>query len=97
MRRFLLGVLVLLAGCAHASMVATSSGTTVTTTTASVSASSSSSTGWVLLGIFLIGMEVANPTRPLEERPPPLDGARRVNEQDCTQPIVDASANLRCR
>jgi hypothetical protein len=87
----------LLAACAHASVVATSSGTTVTTTSASVSASSASSTGWVLLGIILIGMEINNPTRPLQERPPPLDGARRVNEQDCTQPIVDASANLKCR
>jgi hypothetical protein len=87
----------LLAACAHASVVATSTGTTVTTTTASVSASSASNTGWVLLGIILIGMEISNPTRPLAERPPPLDAARRVNEQDCTQPIVDASANLKCK
>ena len=28
---------------------------------------------------------------------PPLDQARRVNEQSCTQPIEDAGANLRCR
>jgi hypothetical protein len=97
MRRLAVSVVVLLAGCANAGVVATSTGTTVTTTTASVSASSASSTGWVLLGIILIGMEINNPTRPLQERPPPLDGARRVNEQDCTQPIVDASANLKCR
>jgi uncharacterized protein YceK len=97
MRRLLVLAVVLLAGCAHASTVATSSGTTVTTTTASVSASSSSSTGWVLLGIILIGMEINDPTRPLNPRPPPMDAARRVNEQDCTQPIVDASANLRCK
>ena len=29
--------------------------------------------------------------------PPPLDPTRRVLEQDCTQPIVDWSANLKCR
>ena len=97
MRRLLLSAVVMLAGCAHSSMVATSSGTTVTTTSASVSASSSSSTGWVLLGIILIGMEINDPTRPLNPRPPPMDAARRVNEQDCTQPIADGSANLKCK
>jgi hypothetical protein len=29
--------------------------------------------------------------------PPPLDPERRVNEQDCTRPIEDWSANLRCK
>ena len=28
---------------------------------------------------------------------PPLDEARRVNEQSCTRPIEDSGANLRCR
>jgi outer membrane murein-binding lipoprotein Lpp len=28
---------------------------------------------------------------------PELAPARRVNEQDCTQPIADATANLKCR
>ena len=28
---------------------------------------------------------------------PPLDESRRVNEQDCTRPIADGAANLRCR
>lgn len=94
-RLFLALAAVLLAGCTHVSTVATSSGATTTTTSASVGAASSSSTGWVLLGIILIGMEINNPTRPLQ--PPPMDATRRVNEQDCTQPIVDWSANLRCR
>jgi len=60
-------------------------------------ASSSGSTGWVLVGVFLIGMEINDPTRPLQPPPPPMDATRRVNEQDCTQPIVDGSANLKCR
>jgi hypothetical protein len=28
---------------------------------------------------------------------PPMDEARRVNEQDCTRPVADPAANLRCR
>jgi hypothetical protein len=28
---------------------------------------------------------------------PELDGSRRVNEQDCSKPIRDWSANLKCR
>ena len=28
---------------------------------------------------------------------PPLDERRRVNQQDCTRPIEDGAANLRCR
>ena len=28
---------------------------------------------------------------------PPLDESRRVNQQDCTRPIEDGAANLRCR
>lgn len=30
-------------------------------------------------------------------RPPPLAPGRRVNEQDCSRPIEDPSANLKCR
>ncbi len=28
---------------------------------------------------------------------PPMDEARKVNEQDCSKPIADWSANLSCR
>lgn len=28
---------------------------------------------------------------------PPMDAARKVHEQDCSKPIEDWSANLRCR
>jgi hypothetical protein len=27
---------------------------------------------------------------------PPLDSARKINEQDCTKPIVHDAGNLRC-
>lgn len=28
---------------------------------------------------------------------PPMDASRKVHEQDCSRPIEDGSANLRCR
>ena len=37
--------------------------------------------------------DAITPTGP----PPELDSSRRVNEQDCTKPIKDWSANLKCR
>lgn len=42
----------------------------------------------------------ANPfaaVTPSSSRPPQLDVNRRVHEQDCTKPILDWSANLKCR
>jgi len=103
----LIAVLVLLAGCTHASVQVNSSGGTTTTAT-SVSAGASgraSPAAWALIGIGLIAAEIASPTRPIEGRPEaprapapgPLDSQRRVNEVDCTKPIQDWSANLKCR
>lgn len=34
---------------------------------------------------------------PSRYTPPPMDATRRVEERDCTQPIEDWSANLKCR
>jgi len=42
----------------------------------------------------------ANPFAAMDStsrRPPELDASRRVHEQDCTKPILDWSANLKCR
>jgi hypothetical protein len=42
----------------------------------------------------------ANPFAAIDgssRRPPELDANRRVHEQDCSKPIVDWSANLKCR
>jgi len=89
----------LLSACTHASVVATSGGatTTVTSTSVAVSSSGGSAGTIVLLGIVLLGLEAANPVQPLDPRPPALDPQRRVNEVDCTKPIADWSANLKCR
>lgn len=99
--------LVLLAGCTHASVQVNSSGGVATTTTSvSAGVSGHASPGmWALIGIGLIAAEAARPTRPIEGRPEalqapppgPLDARRRVNEVDCTRPIEDWSANLKCK
>jgi len=46
-----------------------------------------------LIGIGIAGAVIYRGT----ERAPELAPVRRVNEQDCTRPIEDISANLKCR
>lgn len=91
----LLAVL-LLTACAHSSMRVDSAGGIVTTSTR-VSAGYSGDgavAAWALIGIGLIASQnSASRTGP----PDALDTKRRVNEQDCTKPIQDPSANLKCR
>lgn len=96
---------VVLGACAHASVRYDSGGGTVTTG-ASVSAGyrGSSAAAWALIGIGLIAAEVAGSEaareRGLEPRTgpaQPMDAQRQVNEVDCTRPIENWSANLKCR
>lgn len=51
----------------------------------------------LMLGIFAGASLHAEHAAPPAQRVPELDPARRVAEQDCTKPIEDRSANLRCR
>jgi hypothetical protein len=95
------------AGCSNNSYVAYSSGSIAgspTGTSAYVQGSTSSS-GAAFAAIFLLHWALLN------ERwdrgagmygssavpAPPMDETRSVNTQDCTRPIEDWSANLRCR
>jgi hypothetical protein len=86
----------LLAACAHSSVRVDSAGGSVTTSTR-VSAGyrgDSAVAAWALIGIGLIASQnSASRTGP----PDALDTMRRVNEQDCTKPIRDPTANLKCR
>ncbi len=105
-RRGLVLAALLLAGCANSS-VQVSTGTPQP----AVSAQGSSPLGTlVLLGLIAgLGYESykdgvhyrANPfdamLPPARYPPLPLDPGRRVLEQDCTKPIEDWSANLKCR
>ena len=95
----------LIAGCSHTSVQVSSGGTTTTTSYgASVGISGSGTATWALIGIGLIAAGLAG-QRPLERTDPlaaseparVLDSARRVNEQDCSQPIKDWSGNLKCK
>jgi len=96
-----------LAGCASSNVQVSGGGPQPT-----VSAQGNTPLGKVLLLAFIAGIGYesskdgtryrANPFDGLKPGlqpvpPPPLDPERRVLEQDCTQPIADWSANLKCR
>ncbi len=64
----------------------------------SVSVQGHASAGTLLmLGIFVGASARSGEAMPSAARVPELDATRRVAEQDCTKPIEDWSANLRCR
>lgn len=62
---------------------------------ASVTVSISATAANVIAAVGIIGLlAAANNVSPV--RPAMLEG-RSINEQDCTQPIANGLANLRCR
>jgi hypothetical protein len=64
---------------------------------ASVSISISSTAANILAAGAVIGfLVVGNDVLPWSPAPPMRED-RTVNEQDCTQPIANATANLKCR
>lgn len=105
MRRIALVLVVAFAGGCATSV----SGTRVTTGSAGVQIQSNSLTTVVLTGMFVAAaIEGARYPRPFPSLsvfsgwvsstpPPPLAPDRRVHEQDCSKPIDDPTANLRCR
>ena len=106
MKLSVLVIAVLLSGCSHTSVqMSSGGGTTSVSTGVSVNYSGSgSAAAWALIGIGLIAAELAGseaararglePERPAERR---LDAQRQVNEVDCTRPIENWSANLKCK
>jgi hypothetical protein len=96
MRAVALVLALLLAGCSGHSNVQIASNTAPSggVSTGGAVQAQGQSTFAVLLAIgVLMGLTYGNEWQPAPE----MDGNRRVNEQDCTKPIVDRSANLRCR
>ena len=95
-----LSLAVLLAGCGGHSNVQLSSSTLPSggvSTGGSVHAQGQSTLGILIALGVLMGVSYAN-DRQLPAIPAlAMDGSRNVNEQDCTKPIVDRSANLRCK
>ena len=91
--------------------VSSSPGTVVGSSASGVNAQASGSTAAVLIGIGVAAAIAsrdgagygtrynANPFMAITDsaRAPELAPERRINEQDCTRPIEDLSANLKCR
>ena len=89
-RGFVLSLALLLAGCGgHSNVQVASNGVPATGGPVNVQGRST-------LGLlFMIG--VVSGTGHESNRQYEMDGTRKVNEQDCSKPIVDWSANLKCR
>lgn len=71
-------------------------GTAVSGGSLSASIQGGSAAG-ALLAIGLLGATVFSESDRAHNRPPALDPGRTVNEQDCSRPIENPSANLRCK
>ncbi len=89
------------AGCGGNSYVqagASGSPSTGVSTGGSVSVQGRTTFGALLVIGILAGMSYSSEREmPPSGRAPELDASRRVLEQDCTRPIEDWSANLRCK
>lgn len=104
-------LVLLLAGCSHASINAsgnTSPGTVTTGGQASVRVESRSLAALVIAGMFLAAAEEAREPRPFPSfstfadwfRGTPkaeLDPERRVSAQDCSRPVDYSIGNIRCK
>jgi len=105
MRSMLVILSLALAGCSHTSVQGSSGGTSTTSAGLSVSVSGRPSpAAWALIGIGLIAAEYGGSAAARERGLEPeragerkLDATRRVNEVDCTKPIENWSANLKCK
>jgi hypothetical protein len=92
--------LAVFAGCAH-THTSVNAGAVSSTTSASASVSvhghSNALAALVIAGMFIAA--AADYAR--DPYPPPsfseMTEGRRINEQDCTKPILEAAGNLRCR
>ena len=100
-RGIALSVAFLLAGCGGSSYVQVSSSASPSTgvsTGGSVRVQGTSTLGALIaIGLLAGASHGSDRAMPPSQRVPELDPARRVVEQDCTKPIEDWSANLRCR
>lgn len=95
--RIALVLLLLLTGCAHTAVSATSgapaTGTTVTGGSVSVHAHGHSLAALVVAGILMASFADGFRGAP----PPEMAAERKVLEHDCTQPLPEDGGNLKCR
>ncbi len=93
---------VFIAGCSHGQVQfsggaasTTSGGTAISSSSAGLNVQASGSTAAALIGLGIAGAVIYRSEA--SGRAPELAPVRKVNEQDCTRPIEDISANLKCR
>jgi len=92
MRRLALALSLLIAGCASHTRISAGEGGPAGVRVG-IDVRSGSAAGAVI-AIGVLGAMYGSGSEP---DPPRLLEGRKVNEQDCTKPIEDPSANLRCR
>ena len=90
--RWIVPICILISGCSHGT---TSGGTAISSSSAGLNVQASGSTAAALIGLGIAGAVIYRSEA--SGRAPELAPVRRVNEQDCTRPIEDISANLKCR
>ncbi len=100
--RWIVPICILIAGCSHGQLQfnggaasTTSGGTAISSSSAGLSVQASGSSAAALIGLGIAGAVIYRSEA--SGRAPELAPVRRVNEQDCTRPIEDISANLKCR
>lgn len=93
MRRVAILLSVLAAGCASHTQVAVGAGS-ASGTYLGIDVQSGSAAG-AIIAIGVMGAIYGSGDAPA--KPPPLAEGRTVREQDCTKPLEDPGANLRCR
>lgn len=93
MRRLAILLFVLAAGCASHTQVSVGAGS-ASGTYLGIDVQSGSAVGAVI-AIGALGAMVGSDGE--RTQPPALLEGRTVHEQDCTKPLEDPSANLRCR
>ena len=100
--RWIVPICILIAGCSHGQLqfnggaASTTSGSTaISSSSAGLSVQASGSSAAALIGLGIAGAVIYRSEA--SGREPELAPVRKVNEQDCTRPIEDLSANLKCR
>jgi hypothetical protein len=94
MRHLAIVLAVLAAGCASHTQIAVGQGA-ASGTQLGIDVRSGSAVG-AIVAIGVLGATIYGQGADTAD-PPPLAGSRVVREQDCTRPLEDPSANLRCR
>jgi hypothetical protein len=95
--RSIVPICFLIAGCSHGQVSTTSGGAAISSSSAGLSVQASGSSAAALIGLGIAGAVIYGSEASGTARAPELAPVRKVNEQDCTRPIEDLSANLKCR